>query len=206
MFSRKCKITFIAHGSTINTEENRLSDKENHPPLNDLGQEEIENICEWLKRRGLKSDKIYSSADLRTAQSANLISKVFKKDFEIIENLSARKFGTWSGLTYDQIEDKYPQVIEQLHQNPCSYCPQGGETAIEFSKRISEKINKIVEENEGNRIIIVTHPDVIRSAICSALNIPLENMAKIYIKPSSATQISYFKDWASLLYCGFIPS
>lgn len=206
MFSRKCKITFIAHGSTINTEENRLSDKENHPPLNDLGQEEIENICEWLKRRGLKSDRIYSSSDLRVVQSANLISKVFKKDFETVDNLSSRRVGAWSGLNFDQIEEKYPQVLEQMHQNPCVFCPEGGETALEFNKRVSEKIEEIVEQNKGNRIIIVTHPDVIQSAICSALNIPLENMAKIYIKPSSATQISYFEDWASMLYCGFIPS
>ena len=58
MFKRKCKITFISHGATVNSEENRLSDNENYPPLNDAGQEEIEKICEWLKKRAIKNDRI----------------------------------------------------------------------------------------------------------------------------------------------------
>ena len=44
-FNRKCKVTFICHGSTIYSEENRISDNENYPPLSDYGQEEIEKIC-----------------------------------------------------------------------------------------------------------------------------------------------------------------
>ena len=31
LFKRKCKITFIRHGATINTEENRFFDDENYP-------------------------------------------------------------------------------------------------------------------------------------------------------------------------------
>ena len=83
MFNRKCKITFISHGSTVYSEENRLSDNDNYPPINDAGEEEVEKICEWLKKRAIKSDVIYTSSALRTIQSAQMISKIFKKDFEI---------------------------------------------------------------------------------------------------------------------------
>lgn len=205
MFNRKCKITFVCHGATVHSEENRLFDNENYPPLNDCGQEEIEKICEWLKRRAIKNDKIYTSSALRTIQSAHMISKVFKKDFEIIEGLHARKCGTWSGLTFEQIEDKYPQMLEQLHENPCSYCPEGGETINEFNERISKNLKKIIDENQGNRIIIVTHNDVIQSAIKQAIGLPAENQAKVYIKTGSASQISYFESWASLIYSGYVP-
>lgn len=205
MFNRKCKITFICHGATVHSEENRLSDTENYPPLNDLGQEEIEKMCEHLKKRAIKNDKIYASPALRTIQSAQMISKVFKKDFEILEDLGSRKRGVWSGLTFDQIEIKFPQMLEQLHQNPCSYCPEGSETTLELNKRVKEIIGKIVEENSNNRVIIVTYREVIQSAICAALEMPPENQAKIYIKTGSASQISYFESWASLMYSGYIP-
>lgn len=205
MFNRKCKITFISHGSTIHSEENRLSDKENYPPISESGQEEIEKICEWLKKRAIKNDRIYTSSALRTTQSAQMISKVFKKDFEIIEGLHSRKFGVWSGLTFDQIENKYPQMLEQLHANPCSFCPERGETILNFNKRVSRVLKKIVEENIGNRIILVTHPDVIQAAIVKAIQLPPKHQAKVYIKPGSATQISYFESWASLVYSGYVP-
>ena len=205
MFNRKCKITFICHGATVNSEENRLSDNENYPPLNDSGEEEIEKICEWLKKRAIKNDIIYTSSALRSIQSAHLISKVFKKDFEILDDLHSRKRGIWSGLTFEQIEERYPKMLEQLHANPCCYCPNGGETMIELNKRVEAVIKKIVEENAGNRIIIVTHPEIIQAAISNALEIPAEHQAKIYIRTGSATQISYFESWASLIYSGYIP-
>lgn len=205
MFNRKCKITFISHGSTVHSEENRISDKENYPPVNEAGEEEIEKICEWLKKRGIKNDRIYSSCALRTTQSAQRIARVFKKDFEIIEGLHARKFGVWSGLSFEQIEAKYPQMLEQLHENPCSYCPDQGENILDFNKRVSKKIKKIVDENIGNRIIIVTHPDVIQAAIGKAIQLLPQHQAKIYVRTGSASQISYFETWASLVYSGYVP-
>lgn len=205
MFNRKCKITFISHGATIHSEENRLSDKDNYPPINEAGEEEIEKICEWLKKRAVKNDRIYTSSALRTIQSAQMISKVFKKDFEIIDNFNSRKYGMWSGFTFEQIENKYPQMLEQLHENPCSFCPDKGETVLEFNKRVSKILKKIVEENIGNRIIIVTHPEIIQAAISKAIKLPPQHQAKVYIKTGSATQISYFDNWASLMYSGYVP-
>jgi len=205
MFNRKCKITFISHGATIHSEENRISDNENYPPLNDAGEEEIEKICEWLKKRTIKNDKIYTSSSLRAIQSAQLISKVFKKDFDILEGLTSRKCGAWSGLTYDDIKEKYPQMLERLHENPCSFCPDSGEAILDFNKRISKIIKKIVDENSGNRIIIVTHPDIIQAAISKAIQLPPQHQTKVYIKTGSASQISYFESWASLVYSGYVP-
>ncbi|MBQ3642884.1 hypothetical protein II906_13310, partial [bacterium] len=61
VFKRKCKITFICHGATINTEENRLFDDENYPAINSNGKREMEEISEFIKNKGLKIDKIYAS-------------------------------------------------------------------------------------------------------------------------------------------------
>lgn len=205
MFNRKCKITFIAHGATVYSEENRLSDNGAYPPLSEGGQQEIENICNWLKKRGIKNDKIYSSPALRTTQSAQMISKVFKKDFEILPELTPKEYGVWSGLTFEQIEKKYPQMIETMHKNPCSFSPEKGETATEFNKRIAALLKKIVNENIGNRVIIITHPNVIQAAISSAIKLPCKHQAKIYVKTGSATQISYFDTWSSLVYSDCVP-
>lgn len=206
MFNRKCKITFISHGATVYSEENRIcTDNGNYPPLNDAGEDEIEKICEWLKKRGIQNDKIYTSPSLRSIQSAQMISKVFKKDFEVLDDLTSRKCGIWSGLTYNDIEEKYPQMLEQMHETPCSFCPDNGEAILAFDKRIAKVIKKIVDENSGNRVIVVTHPDIIQAAISKAIKLPPQHQGKVYIKTGSATQISYFESWASLVYSGCVP-
>jgi broad specificity phosphatase PhoE len=205
MFDRKCKITFIRHGSTIYTEENRLYDHEDSPPLNDSGKAEIKKITEWVSRRSPRVDRIYTCSALRAVQSAKIISKEYSKDFEILEGLHSRKSGLWSGLTFEQIEEKYPNMLEEFHKNPCSYWPEGGETTIELNKRVKKVISNLIKKNIGKRIIVVTHGDVIQSAISNALQIPPKHQAKIYIPCASASQISYYAQWASLVYSGYLP-
>lgn len=204
-FDRKCKVTFICNGATIYSEDDRFTDSESYPPLSDAGVEEIEKICEFLKIRGIKNDKIYTSPALRSTQSASMIAKSFKQQFEIVEDLHPRKCGGFNGLTFGQIEEKYPDSLEKLINSPDIATPEDAESVSDFISRVKVSIDKIISENTGNRIIIVTHKDVIKAAVCAALNMPDTSLHRIYIKSGSATQISYFERWSSLVYCDYTP-
>ncbi len=205
-FSRKCKITFICHGATIYSDEFRFSDVENYPPITENGYEEMTKICDYLKKRAVKNDKIYSSPATRALQSAKMVSKVYgKKDFEILEDLKPRKCGSFNGLTFEQVEVKYPDLLNQLIEEPDKRTPEDAESVSEFIIRVGKTINRVVEDNLGSRIIIVTHPDVIKAAICDALEIPHSSLQHIYIKTGSATQISYYESWKSLVYSDYTP-
>jgi broad specificity phosphatase PhoE len=204
-FNRKCKITFICHGATIYSEEGRFSDADNYPPLSESGVDEMKNIISYLKKRGVKNDAIYTSPSLRTLQSATMVSKLFKTDYEVLEDLTPRECGQWNGMTFSQILDKYPTGLKDMIDYPEEKTQAGGESGVEFVNRIKVVIDKLVNENIGNRIIIVTHPDVIQAAICAALDINAGKLNKIYIRTGSATQISYFENWASLVYSDHVP-
>ena len=76
----------------------------------------------------------------------------------------------------------------------------------EFNKRVGNVINNLVEENHGNRIIVVTTPDVVQAAVALTLNLTPKNQFKVLIKTGSLTQISYFiDDWSSVIYSGYMP-
>lgn len=205
LFKRKCKITFIRHGSTINTDENRLFDDESYPAINANGKMEMEKISEWVNNKGLKIDRIYASSALRTVQSAHILADICGCDFEILPDLRSRKTGVWSGLSFSEIEEKYPNLLEKYHENPETFWPEGGENTLELNTRVAKTINSVIEQNLYKRIIIVTHGEVIQAVIANALNIPLGNQFKVYIPTGSATQISYFEDFASLVYSSYIP-
>jgi broad specificity phosphatase PhoE len=204
-FNRRCKITFISHGATIYSEEGRFSDAQNYPPLSEGGVEEMKNLVDYLKARGVKNDAIYSSPAIRTQQSARMISKLFKQEYEILEDLLPRQCGQWNGLTFTQILDRYPNAFSDIQQYPEMETNGGGESSVAFIARVKKVIDELVENNVGNRIIIVTHPEVIQAAICAALDINANKLLKIYIRTGSATQISYFENWASLVYSDHVP-
>ncbi len=204
-FSRKCKITFICHGATIYSEENRLSDVENYPQLSELGQDEVERIAEYLRRRAVKNDVIYTSPSVRTMQTAKVISKLFKQEPVVLEDLHPRKCGKLNGLTLEQIENKYPDLLESWFNNQEYDENLEAESINDFIARTKKIIDDVVAQNEGNRVIVVTHPDVIQAAICAALEMPPSKIAKIFIRTGSATQISYYEKWSSLVYSDYTP-
>ena len=204
-FKRKCKITFVCHGATIYSEEGRFSDADNYPPLSELGEEEMESVAKYLKDRGVKNDAIYTSPSVRTIQSAKMVAKIFKKDYIVVDDLKTRACGTWNGLTFSQILEKYPQGIAEILTKPSVITEAGAESSVDFIKRVNEVVERLVEENIGNRIIIVTYPEVIQAAICAALEIPADKLPKIFIRTGSVTQISYFENWSSLVYSDYVP-
>jgi broad specificity phosphatase PhoE len=197
MFKRICKITFITHGATVYSLENIINDNLKYPKLNDLGEQEIEKVCECLEKRGVAYDKIYSSPNACCVQSAQIIAKLFKQKPTVID-LNSRNHGIWQGLSFmDLMKDKGPAILAET--------PENGEPINEFNKRVAESIKKLVKENKGHRIIIVTTPDVVQSALANTLGIAPENQNKNLIKTGTLTQISYFTNWSSVIYSDYIP-
>ncbi len=197
MFKRICKITFITHGATVHSVDGIINDTLKYPKLNEFGEEEIEKVCEYLEKRGVSYDKIYTSPNACCTQSAQIIAKMFKQK-PITIDLIQRNHGIWHGLSFADLFKEYGSKI-------LTQTPEKGEALVDFNKRIAKDIDKLIKENKGNRIIIVTTPEVVQSAIAKALGIKPENQHKVLIKTGSLTQISYFDGWSSLIYSDYSP-
>ncbi len=205
MFKKKCKITYIAHGSTIFSENHKLNYGLEYPPINKNGEQQMLNIIEFIKIRGVKNDKIISGPALCTVQSAELLSEELKKDFKIDETLLPRNYGDWDGLTLEQVKKRYPEFENRTAVSMFLETPENGEDLDSFNERVMKSVANIVQENSGKRLLVVTHPAIIRSAVCSALKIPKDAQYNIYIKTGSATQLSYFEDGVCLKYSNYVP-
>lgn len=205
IFKKKCKITYIAHGATIYSENHKLSNGLEYPPINKNGEEQMYNILEFIKIRGVKNDRIISGPALCAIQSAEILSEELKRDFVINKELLPRNYGDWDGLTLEQVKKKYPEFENRTGVSMFLETPENGEDLDSFNKRVENAVSNIVEENIGKRILVVTHPAIIRSAVCSALKIPTEAQYNIYIKTGSATQLSYFEDGTCLKYSNYVP-
>ena len=201
MLKRKCKITFISHGETVYSQESRISDSEKYPPLTENGHEEVERICQYLKSRGVKNDKIYTSPATRCVQTVKPVAKLFRQDFEILDNLHIRKCGTLNGKTFDAVSKQYSKDFPTI----ANIDVEGCELLYDFNQRVHDEIMKLVEENKNSRLIVVTYPMIIQSVVAQVLNVPPEDQFKILVKTGSLTQVSFFENWASLIYSDLKP-
>ncbi len=197
MFKRICKITFITHGATVYSLDGIINDTLKYPKLNDFGEEEIQKVCETIEKRGVPYDNIYTSPNACCTQSAQTIAKLFKKKPVTID-LTSRNHGVWHGrYFYDLVKENGRDALSQT--------PEKGESLKDFNTRVNKVIDKLIKENKGNRIIIVTTPEVVQAAVAKALKLTPANQYKVLIKTGSLTQISYFEGWSSVIYSDYKP-
>ena len=197
MFKRICKITFISHGATVYSMEGIINDNLKYPKLNEIGEEEIEKVCEYLQKREVGYDKIYTSPNACCVESAQIIAKLFKQKPQTID-LKQRNHGVWQGVSYSEL-------FEENGAKTLALTPEKGEDLKDFNTRVSNIIDVLIKENKGNRIIIVTTPEVIQSALAKTLKLTPQNQHKMLVKTGSLTQISYFEGWSSVIYSNYSP-
>ena len=122
------------------------------------GIEQIKNTKESLKE--FEFDKVYYSPFKRTRETLNVLGLNGQEDKRIGEY----DFGIFSGLTYKEVEAKYPKEYKSWNNNTSGYEIEDGESLEIVYARVKEFLDEIVEK--GQNVVLVTHAGVIRLAFC----------------------------------------
>lgn len=62
-------------------------------------------------------------------------------------------FGSWEGLTWDEIVERWPEYAEQQSFSACAYHPEGGESFEEVCARVKDAIDDLPDGN----VLVATH-------------------------------------------------
>ncbi len=104
-----------------------------------------------------KISAIYCSPLSRAVDTASHIAPALPH--LTVSELSERNLGSWDGLSFDKIRQKWPAIYEARGKNP--ECPiPGAETPLESGTRFSQAISRILHFSDSN-IAVVAHTDVI---------------------------------------------
>ena len=195
-------IIFIRHGST-DYREDRIYKETDEPELNEEGDLQARRLGEWVKGEEIVS--LLVSPSKRTIGTATPIVKNLNLEYKIFNELKERSFGVWEGLTFNEIEQQYPDGLEKWKKDPINYTPKDGESIIDLQKRVNDIIQYAIQEYKGKKIIMVTHMGPIRVALAQALQIPLINYRHLQIHTGSASRIDYGITAANLIYLNASP-
>ncbi len=135
---------------------------------------------------------LWVCSPLRRARetAAALFAAGIKPVPELIEPaFSEQSYGLWDGLTYEQIEDLYPEESEQLWRSPATLRPPEGESFADVVARVREGILQLCMAHPGRDIIVVAHSGTIRAALALALDLPPDRALRLQIAPLSLTRI-----------------
>ncbi len=171
------KLIFIRHAETIRNKQKRYLGKTDIA-LSQKGERQAELISDYLKNENISA--IYSSSLTRACQTARIIAKRHSLKVKMDEGLNEIDFGKWEGMTFNQIQKKYPGLAREYLLDPLNIRIPGGESLLKFRNRIKRSLKKILAgEKEKSAIVIVSHGGVNRIIFCSLLALPLSRFWQI---------------------------
>ncbi len=153
-------------------------------PLSAAGRAQCERMGELLSRWPL--DRIVSSPLERARQSAEIIAARLGVEVAVDERLAEVRFGRWQGKTYSEIiaEPEYHEFLK----DPIGSPTPGGETIRDVQRRGLAAIEE--GSAQAERTLFVSHGDIVRSAICHFLAIPLAEFRRIRVDNCGLTAIT----------------
>ncbi len=176
----KTTIILVRHGETLWNKKKKLQGQIDIQ-LSKTGLKQADLVAKRVKTFGIT--KIYSSGLKRAIQTANAISKELDLPLLINEGLNERAYGEHQGKSWKDIKHYYKDEKTYFH----NFKPNGGESNIEFGERVIFALNKIINANEGEKILIVCHSGVIHILIRHLRKIPHEQVTNFHFPNTSLT-------------------
>jgi len=128
------------------------------------------------------ANRVYAAPELRTRETAVALGLVTETQLL----LSDLNLGRWKGKTFDAMLAEGPDAIAAWTSDPASRA-HGGESVEELIARIRPWLGH--QQEEGGRVIAVTHPAVIRAAVVVVLGAPAASFWRIDIAPLARVEL-----------------
>lgn len=141
--------------------------------LSALGLAQAERLRDRLA--GEKIDAIYSSGLTRALTTAGLIASRHDISVTLCPEIREINFGRLEGLTFSEIERRFPDVAGLLKKRTLKLTFPGGETVTGFNRRVSRFTKRLEEHSQDETLVVVAHNGPLRTLICRLLGISLEH-------------------------------
>ncbi|MEG1774727.1 MAG: histidine phosphatase family protein [Oscillospiraceae bacterium] len=204
---QRVRIYIVRHGETEYNVLHRFigsTDK----PLNERGCRQAN--CLRAPMSKLHLDAIYASPMMRTMMTACQIRG--DRDMEIISVPGLREIdcGEWEGLSREEIQSRWPGMIDLWQYRPDELRMPQGETFEQVQQRGVEAFVALVKQNFGRDIAVASHMLTIQLLMARLLNVPIHNVWQMCrLENTSITSMDIWENgefeitkWGE---CGHLP-
>ena len=122
---------------------------------------------------------LYASPIRRARETAERIAPVLGLEPRLDPRLRELDFGELDGMTYEEVEERWPDLYETWMRAPTEVRFPGGESFADLKRRAIEAAAGLVAAHAGETVIVVAHAGVIRALLVDWLSMPDEALFRI---------------------------
>lgn len=148
----------VRHGETAWNRETRIQGQLDIP-LSPLGAAQARRLAQALDGQGV--EVIYASDLARARQTADAVAQQLGLAVQLEPGLRERGFGLFEGLTWAEIETRWPAESERWRRRDPQFAAQGGESLQDFYARSVAAVEALASRHPGQTVLIVAHGGVL---------------------------------------------
>jgi 2,3-bisphosphoglycerate-dependent phosphoglycerate mutase len=164
------RLFVLRHGQTAWNAGGRLQGHLDIP-LDDTGRRQAAQAAQALAGETLAV--VYSSDLQRARDTAQPLATATAAPLVTDVRLRERSFGSFEGLTYDEVERQWPDDALRWRRREPAFRPGGGESLSDFYQRSVDTVLALAAAHAGQAIAVVAHGGVLDCLYRAATGIDL---------------------------------
>jgi 2,3-bisphosphoglycerate-dependent phosphoglycerate mutase len=161
----------LRHGETAWNADTRIQGQLD-VPLNERGRWQAAQVAQALA--GEVVDAIHSSDLGRALHTAQAVAALHGLPVSTHVALRERGFGRFEGLTYAEIETRFPEEAQRWRRREAGFGPGGGEPLLQFYERAVAAVTAIAAAHPGQAVVVAAHGGVLDCVRRAATGIALD--------------------------------
>ncbi|MBV9788973.1 MAG: histidine phosphatase family protein [Chloroflexi bacterium] len=202
--TRHTDVWLVRHPQTDWNKERRYQSRSDRP-LTDFGRLRLDAIAQRLRR--IRFSAIITSELNCTDEVAQAVAAQQIQAPQIVRDARWREadHGDWEGLTYSEVQARYPAQVRQRFGSMWNNRAHGGESVADLWQRVQAAWNDALRQHNGEHLLIVTHATPIQLLLCAMLNLPFEQYWQWRIDLGGITNLDLYPSGAITRVINEVP-
>jgi probable phosphoglycerate mutase len=184
----------LRHGETALTPQKRFSGSGGtDPELSPAGRRQAAAVAEALAARGT-IQTVISSPLRRCRETAQAVADRLGLPVTVEEGLREVDFGAWEGLTFAEVQQRFPEDLQAWLDSPKAPPTGGGESFAAATRRVSATRDRLLAAHQGRTVLLVTHVTPVKILVRLVLGAPPEALFRMELAAASLSAVAYYAD------------
>ncbi|HZF63158.1 MAG TPA: histidine phosphatase family protein [Chitinophagaceae bacterium] len=195
------RFLLIRHATT-DAVGKKLSGRKPGVLLNAAGAMEAQKLADGLAEGNITA--IYSSPLERARETAAPLAMRLGLEVVLDEHFIELDFGEWTDAAFEDLSSDASFQRFNFFRS-CSRIP-GGESMVEAQMRMVNGLERLRRKHEHQTVAVISHSDVIKSAVAFYAGMHLDMLQRLEISPASVSVVELYDDTARIVALNYTGS
>ncbi|HWI00441.1 MAG TPA: histidine phosphatase family protein [Propionibacteriaceae bacterium] len=192
-------VVLLRHGDTRLSPERRFSGVGSAGlGLSAAGRDQAQRAAGSALLQGGAFAEVLTSPLTRCQETARIVAAALGVSVVVDPDLREMDFGLWEGMTFDEVQDRYPEDLRRWTESAAASPTGSSETFTAVLDRMGTVAGRLATRYAGVSVVAVTHITPIKALVAHALGAPPSALFRMELSSACFSRISYTGGEASV--------